>query len=710
MNTEPTPQAEPASTPPADDTVAPSSAAEAAVAWAAWWRRVGISVLGGAFSGLLMMGTFHPLAIWPLGWIAFVPWLLVLPESGRWGTVLSAAAVICIWFGACCGWLANLDPEVGSLILGVILAVLSLQLAVVGFIWRSVLRRPGGLALPGAAVIVATFVTLEYLKAVANIPLPFSWLQVAASQVEFAPFIQVADLGGGWLVAAAMVAFNVAIVMSWHNVVRARRAAAVTLSVVPVLRGLRPLFVMLAVIAAGCIYGAIRSSSVDAATTAGPKIAMVQPNFIYNPGHGRMTDLDVLVEATMAAAAEKPDIIAWPEAALFGLSQNGVPEIDLAVDSALIVTGARPGPASDAGVQVGDRILKVGDVAIASPRDMENQIAIQAGEGATPISLTIEHAGAVRNVTCIPRRVSRGLRAEIDSPNPYRRDDRQLVNLVDALRLRQRATTPTPDDLLPGWPYMLVGTSFLIDEFHPSMPEEQYDQDCAHFIEPPPALDAPARLQGHYVKRALVPAGEFMPYVDTLPFIAPIVKQAMGAVPCVKPGTTAHLFTVDTSRTPWSGSPPRPYLFAAPICYEVAFSPVIRSCVAGPAGAPRPADFMLNISDDCWYQQSAELDQMLMMARLRCIENRRGMARCTNTGISGFISPTGQVKRVLADSQGRVKEIGPAVLTDRVDVTDAFSLYTATGDWVPWLALLILAAAAVQATRKRLARRADPSA
>ena len=171
----------------------------------------------------------------------------------------------------------------------------------------------------------------------------------------------------------------------------------------------------------------------------------------------------------------------------------------------------------------------------------------------------------------------------------------------------------------------------------------------------------------------------------------------MKGVPTVKIGSTAVHFTLDPSRTPWSGTSAetnRTYTFCSPICYELSFPPVVRDCVAGPAGVDRPADFMINISDDSWYQQSAELDQMLQMARLRCIENRRGMARCTATGISAFIAPTGHVRRVLMDETGQVKEVGPDVLTDRVDVCTAFSLYAVLGEWICWLALLCLVVAA----------------
>ena len=112
------------------------------------------------------------------------------------------------------------------------------------------------------------------------------------------------------------------------------------------------------------------------------------------------------------------------------------------------------------------------------------------------------------------------------------------------------------------------------------------------------------------------------------------------------------------------------------ICFEAVFPEISREI------ARKGAAFTVNISNDGWFRDSAELDQMQAMSRFRAIENRIGFVRSTNTGISSFIAPTGREEAAL-EVDGRRKEVG-GVLVRRVSVTSAGSLYRVLGDWVPW--------------------------
>jgi len=122
-----------------------------------------------------------------------------------------------------------------------------------------------------------------------------------------------------------------------------------------------------------------------------------------------------------------------------------------------------------------------------------------------------------------------------------------------------------------------------------------------------------------------------------------------------------------------------PWKFGAQICFEAIFPDISREI------ARKGAAFTVNISNDGWFKDSYELDQMLVMARFRSIENRIHVIRATNTGISAFIDPTGRVQATL-ESGGKVKEV-EGVLAGRIRVTTASSVYRAVGDLVAWLAL-----------------------
>src|SRR6185436_9702041 len=119
--------------------------------------------------------------------------------------------------------------------------------------------------------------------------------------------------------------------------------------------------------------------------------------------------------------------------------------------------------------------------------------------------------------------------------------------------------------------------------------------------------------------------------------------------------------------------------FGAQICYEAIFPEISRE-IARKGGA-----FTVNISNDGWFKASGELDQMLVMARFRSIENRMHVIRATNTGISAFIEPTGRIQAML-EVGGRCKEV-EGVLSGRIRLTEATSVYRGLGDWAKWLTL-----------------------
>jgi apolipoprotein N-acyltransferase len=77
--------------------------------------------------------------------------------------------------------------------------------------------------------------------------------------------------------------------------------------------------------------------------------------------------------------------------------------------------------------------------------------------------------------------------------------------------------------------------------------------------------------------------------------------------------------------------------FSALICFEIVFSGHARKFVEN------GAQFLINISNDGWYSESALSYQQVSMACLTAVENGVWVVRCDNNGLSGFISPKGAV-------------------------------------------------------------------
>ena len=169
---------------------------------------------------------------------------------------------------------------------------------------------------------------------------------------------------------------------------------------------------------------------------------------------------------------------------------------------------------------------------------------------------------------------------------------------------------------------------------------------------------------GRYDKIHLVPFGEFTPLKDYFPFLAGMVPYEIG----LTHGKDRTLFSLDTAA---NGR----ITFGVSICYEDTVPSLMRMF------RKDGAEFMLNITNDGWFCNSAELDQHLAIMVFRAVENRISLARAANTGISAFVAPNGTIYDMLVDAQGKYREIS-GTLTNHIRLANqGISIYTRCGDW-----------------------------
>ena len=117
--------------------------------------------------------------------------------------------------------------------------------------------------------------------------------------------------------------------------------------------------------------------------------------------------------------------------------------------------------------------------------------------------------------------------------------------------------------------------------------------------------------------------------------------------------------------------------YATGICYESIYGEHFAGYVR------RGAELMTVITNDGWWGTSPIHRQHFDFSRLRAIETRRSIARSANTGISGFITPLGEVHQTLGwDTRG--------VLSAVVPVDSRQTFYTMHGDLVVRIARLLL--------------------
>ena len=140
-------------------------------------------------------------------------------------------------------------------------------------------------------------------------------------------------------------------------------------------------------------------------------------------------------------------------------------------------------------------------------------------------------------------------------------------------------------------------------------------------------LTPEGKVSDRYDKRHLVPFGEYIPLRTILFFLDKLVV-GIGDFKAGQGTMTMQIPTVP----PDSGQK-----FGVAICFEVIFPDLVRRM------AQEGANFLVTITNDAWFGDSAAPYQHFGMVVFRAVENHLAFARAANTGISGFIAPDGRI-------------------------------------------------------------------
>lgn len=122
-------------------------------------------------------------------------------------------------------------------------------------------------------------------------------------------------------------------------------------------------------------------------------------------------------------------------------------------------------------------------------------------------------------------------------------------------------------------------------------------------------------------KEHLVPFGEYLPSFLDYPILESLLQGFGGFTPKEGQYILKH----------------NEHLLGTLICYEAIFSDLAYKRVK------QGAEILINVSNDAWYGFSSAAKQHLDISLLRAVEQNRYMIRSTNTGISAFINPYGQI-------------------------------------------------------------------
>ena len=172
--------------------------------------------------------------------------------------------------------------------------------------------------------------------------------------------------------------------------------------------------------------------------------------------------------------------------------------------------------------------------------------------------------------------------------------------------------------------------------------------------------DAHGIFSGAYNKTHLVPFGEYIPMRNILKGVS---KLEYG-VTDYTPGSGTTIFTAGKKFSPL-------------ICYEVIFPEIARQRANG------GAEYLVNITNDAWYQRSAMPYQHFSMLVFRAVETRLNIARAANTGISGYVNYRGEIVSATRIFEKTTLRFEMPVIPKRT------TLYMVIGDMFAYLCIVL---------------------
>jgi apolipoprotein N-acyltransferase len=252
---------------------------------------------------------------------------------------------------------------------------------------------------------------------------------------------------------------------------------------------------------------------------------------------------------------------------------------------------------------------------------------------------------------------------------------------------------------------ILLGMNCRVEE--PNVPTRRYNSAIL--------LSRTGTVLDRYDKIHRVPFGEYVPWRDWLPFMNLFAPYDFDY--SIQAGRRFTRFTLDGTR------------FGVLICFEDT-DPALAPCYVDHSRAEPSADFLINISNDGWFQGTSEHEEHLAICRFRAIETRRAVARAVNMGISAIIDGSGRVLRLeetdAPDPDTRVWQVATApdkpsglrrsqwshlkriagVLIGSIPIDDRTSLFAHYGPCLPYAAwIVVIGGIAWPFTRPRRWRR-----
>lgn len=173
------------------------------------------------------------------------------------------------------------------------------------------------------------------------------------------------------------------------------------------------------------------------------------------------------------------------------------------------------------------------------------------------------------------------------------------------------------------------------------------------------------QLLGPYVKRHLVPFGEYIPFFKVIEAVAPSIAKMNPLGHEVAQGKDTSLISTTFGK------------IGGIVCYDSIIPQLIRSSVND------GAELLVLVTNDSWYKDSVGVYQHNAQSVFRSIESDRYMLRAANTGMSTIIRPDGEII-------SRLEPLVKGYIANKVKSRDTKTLYSKIGDSIAILSLIIV--------------------
>ncbi len=654
------------------DSPGPMAPAHLGVAIRKHWQIIALALITLLFKSLI----FAPISIWPLAFVCLAPWVIGVGTASEARRVYVYSYLLGLAF-----FLINLRwlYVAAELWYAPMAAYLAVYFPLMACPLRHVVRRR---RLPLGIVLPIIWTGGEMLRAV--VLSGFPWFFLSHSLYEVLTLIQIADLVGAYGVSFLVAAINGAV-------------ADVVLALLATREGRR------------C---AARSGATGGLPARDRGIAFRQWHWQQAASGSRHARVSVVFASVLLVAT-----------CIYGRMQLRADTSSLGPRIA-VIQGDYLNSLSGGGDNVGPYGKKVDYLDLMAQASQHHPDLYLLPESAWSMYLNVEFRNLERSAMNRSKWLRAYFRASLDPA-------RALRAFLGLRKLSRTSFEQLQSFARQNNAYVVAGAGALFPTPYDLLSDVRNYNSAFVFA---PGGGEPER----YDKRHLVYFGEIIPFrfgrLRPLYFWLNAITPFSG-----EENSEFSLFPGESFRTlsmRAASQNGQDYRFGTLICYEDVMPYVSRSFTKGGvapslvdddrlAAAPPPrgdatgdeggkqVDFLLNISNDGWFGRGGQQAQHLAICVMRAVENRVGIARSVNTGVSGFIDPSGRLHDLvgvgpdgwpidgwpIASAVGNTNGLSPTAkamghpsadgfgfgyAVSNIVVDSRFSIYSRYGDWFAW--------------------------